>query len=57
MGKSDSLFGKRAVLGGVAIAVVAMLLNSNMWQGRVSTALKESQKLQLCELTRVMKIV
>ena len=57
MGKSDSIFGRRVVLGGVAIAVVAMLLNSNMWQGRVSTARKKSQKLQRCELKRVTKIV
>ncbi|KAL4536609.1 hypothetical protein Ndes2437B_g06021 [Nannochloris sp. 'desiccata'] len=45
MGKSTALWGREAVLGGVAIAVLAMLINTDIWDGSSSKTLQESNKL------------
>ena len=42
MGKSSALWERELLLGGAAIAVLALLLNSNMWDGGASTTLPES---------------
>jgi len=50
MKKSTALWGREVVLGGVAIAVLAMIINSDIWAGSSSKNLPESGKLDYCEL-------
>jgi hypothetical protein len=49
MGKSTTLWGREVVLGGAAIAVLAMLINSDMWQGSVLNTQTEASNLQRCK--------
>jgi hypothetical protein len=53
MGKSTGLWGREVVLGGVAIALLAILINSDTLAGSLSKTLPESNGLNYCELIRI----